>query len=325
MAELIASNALLKAIMLLALFALVAGGTYAVARSLEARQLARRRLLADPDVDEPAVLATSLRAEQSNNAWVKLVNGIEKSGLSLADTRDEALRRKLAAAGFSASYAPRAYTLLRLVLVVGLPILVMILVLLSGSVPSLMKLWFMLLISAAIGLYLPSLFIRARADRREREIINAFPDALDLMLVCVEAGLALESAFDRVGKEMALTHPLLAEQLGTVVLELRAGRSREDALRRMAERTGADEIRAFATLLIQSTNLGTSIAQTLRVYASEMRERRRMRAEEKAHRLPVLLSVPLVACMLPVMIGVLMLPAVIRVIRLLEPALHGGG
>jgi tight adherence protein C len=201
----------------------------------------------------------------------------------------------------------------------------MILVLLSGSVPSLMKLWFMLLISAAIGLYLPSLFIRARADRREREIINAFPDALDLMLVCVEAGLALESAFDRVGKEMALTHPLLAEQLGTVVLELRAGRSREDALRRMAERTGADEIRAFATLLIQSTNLGTSIAQTLRVYASEMRERRRMRAEEKAHRLPVLLSVPLVACMLPVMIGVLMLPAVIRVIRVLVPALHGGG
>jgi tight adherence protein C len=92
----------------------------------------------------------------------------------------------------------------------------------------------------------------------------------------------------------------------------------------MAERTGADEIRAFATLLIQSTNLGTSVAQTLRVYASEMRERRRMRAEEKAHRLPVLLSVPLVACMLPVMIGVLMLPAVIRVIRVLIPALHGG-
>jgi tight adherence protein C len=187
-----------------------------------------------------------------------------------------------------------------------------------------MKLWIMLLISAALGLYVPSLFIRAKADRRERQIINAFPDALDLMLVCVEAGLALESAFDRVGKEMALTHPLLAEQLGTVVLELRAGRSREDALRRMAERTGADEIRAFATLLIQSTNLGTSVAQTLRVYASEMRERRRMRAEEKAHRLPVLLSVPLVACMLPVMIGVLMLPAVIRVIRVLVPALHGG-
>jgi tight adherence protein C len=123
---------------------------------------------------------------------------------------------------------------------------------------------------------------------------------------------------------MSLSHPLLAEQIGIVVLELRAGRSREDALRRMADRSGTDEIRAFATLLIQSTKLGTSVGQTLRVYAGEMRERRRMRAEEKAHRLPVLLSIPLVACMLPVMIGVLMLPAVIRVIRTLIPALHGG-
>jgi len=324
MAELIASNALLKAVILAVLFALVAGATYATAKIMEGRQLARQRLLSGPESDEPAMLATSLRAEQANNAWARLINGIEKSGLSLVDTKDETLRRKLAAAGFTASYAPRAYTLLRLVLVVGLPVFVILLILLSGSVPSLMKLWFMLLISAAIGLYLPSLIIRAKADRREREIINAFPDALDLMLVCVEAGLALESALDRVGREMALTHSLLAEQLGTVVLELRAGRSREDALRRMADRTGADEIRAFATLLIQSTNLGTSIAQTLRVYASEMRERRRMRAEEKAHRLPVLLSIPLVACMLPVMIGVLMLPAVIRVVRVLVPALHGG-
>jgi tight adherence protein C len=315
---------LLKAAILIALFVLVAGATYAMARTVEARQLTRRRLLAEPNVEATSAIATSLRAEQTNNAWVKLVDGIEQAGLSLVDTKDEALRRKLAAAGFTSSHAPRAYTLLRLVLVVGLPVLVVLLVWLSGSVPSLMKLWTMLLISAALGLYVPSLFIRAKADRRERQIINAFPDALDLMLVCVEAGLALESAFDRVGKEMALTHPLLAEQLGTVVLELRAGRSREDALRRMAERTGADEIRAFATLLIQSTNLGTSVAQTLRVYASEMRERRRMRAEEKAHRLPVLLSVPLVACMLPVMIGVLMLPAVIRVIRVLIPALHGG-
>jgi tight adherence protein C len=180
------------------------------------------------------------------------------------------------------------------------------------------------MIYAAVGLYLPTLVVRAKADRREREIINGFPDALDLMLVCVEAGLALESAFDRVGREMSLSHPLLAEQIGIVVLELRAGRSREDALRRMADRSGADEIRAFATLLIQSTKLGTSVGQTLRVYASEMRERRRMRAEEKAHRLPVLLSIPLVACMLPVMIGVLMLPAVIRVVRTLIPALHGG-
>jgi tight adherence protein C len=143
------------------------------------------------------------------------------------------------------------------------------------------------------------------------------------MLVCVEAGLGLESAFSRVGMEITTSHPLLAEQFGAVVLELRAGRSREDALRRMADRAGVDEIRAFSTLLIQSTKLGSSLAQTLRIYAAEMREKRRMRAEEKAHRLPVLISIPLVACMLPVMIGVLMLPAAIRVVRTLVPALGG--
>ena len=187
-----------------------------------------------------------------------------------------------------------------------------------------MKLYFSIIISATLGLYLPNLFIRAKADRRQQELVNGFPDALDLMLVCVEAGLGLEAAFARVGMEISKSHPRLAEQFGAVVLELRAGRSHEDALRRMADRAGADEIRAFATLLIQSTKLGSSISQTLRTYAAEMRERRRMRAEEKAHRLPVLLSIPLVACMLPVMIGVLMLPAAIRVMRAVLPALTGG-
>jgi tight adherence protein C len=124
--------------------------------------------------------------------------------------------------------------------------------------------------------------------------------------------------------EITESHPRIAEQFGAVVLEMRAGRNREDALRRLADRAGSDEIRAFATLLIQSTKLGSSIAQTLRIYASEMREKRRLRAEEKAHRLPVLLSVPLVTCMLPVMIGVLMLPASIRVIRAIVPALKAG-
>jgi len=117
---------------------------------------------------------------------------------------------------------------------------------------------------------------------------------------------------------------LVAQLLSIAVLQLRAGATREAAYRRLADMAGVDEIRSFSTLLIQSDKLGTSIAVTLRVYAAEMRERRRMRAEEKAHRLPVLLSIPLVGCMLPVMIGVLMLPAIIRVIRTLVPAMAGG-
>ena len=264
---------------------------------------------------------TGLRAHDARGAWVKLVTTIENAGVPLVDTKDATLRSRLVAAGYTQEYAPRIYSLVRLIMVIGLPIAAFAFMWASGSSPSLTKLYFVGMIAALLGLYLPSVWIRAKADRRQREIINGFPDALDLMLVCVEAGLGLESAFSRVGMEMTRSHPLLAEQLGSVVLELRAGRSQEDALRRMADRAGADEIRAFATLLIQSHKLGSSIAQTLRTYAGEMRERRRMRAEEKAHRLPVLLSIPLVTCMLPVMIGVLMLPAVIRTIRVILPAM----
>jgi tight adherence protein C len=323
MTALLAEYPLLRLGLLLGLFALVVAGAYFVTAAIGARQMSRRRLVDGTDGGHQ-IVGASLRSQAAESAWLRLVNGIEKTGLSLVDTRDDSLRKKLAAAGYSATYAPRVYTLVRLVLVIGLPLLMLGLFWLSGSSPGIFKIYAAVVISALAGLYLPSVFIAAKADRRQREIINGFPDALDLMLVCVEAGLGLDSAFARVGMEMVTSHPKLAEQFGAVVLELRAGRSHEDALRRMADRAGAEEIRAFATLLIQSSKLGSSIAQTLRVYSAEMRERRRMRAEEKAHRLPVLLSLPLVGCMLPVMIGVLMLPAIIRVIRTMVPAMAGG-
>ena len=323
MTALLAEYPLIRLALLLALFALVVAGAYAATTAMTARQLSRRRLVEGADSGHQ-VVGASLRSQATESSWLKLVNGIEKAGLSLVDTRDDTLRKKLAAAGYSAPYAPRVYTLVRLVLVIGLPLLMFGLIRLTGLSPGIFKVYGIVVISALAGLYFPSVFVAAKADRRQREIINGFPDALDLMLVCVEAGLGMDSAFARVGMEMVTSHPKLAEQFGAVVLELRAGRSHEDALRRMADRAGAEEIRAFATLLIQSSKLGSSIAQTLRVYAAEMRERRGMRAEEKAHRLPVLLSIPLVGCMLPVMIGVLMLPAVIRIIRTMMPVMAGG-
>jgi tight adherence protein C len=323
MSQLFTDYPLLRLGVLLGLFALVAVGVYFVAGAIAARQMSRRRLV-DGDISEHHVVGASLRSQENEGAWLKLVNGIEKAGLSLVDTRDDSVRKKLVAAGYTAPYAPRVYTLIRLLLVVGLPLLIFALLWLTSSTPGILKIYAVVVIAALAGLYIPAVFLAAKADRRQQEIINGFPDALDLMLVCVEAGLGMDSAFARVGMEMTTSHPKLAEQFGAVVLELRAGRSHEDALRRMADRAGAEEIRAFSTLLIQSSKLGSSIAQTLRVYAAEMRERRRMRAEEKAHRLPVLLSVPLVGCMLPVMIGVLMLPAAIRVLRSVVPNLGGG-
>ncbi|HEX7875535.1 MAG TPA: type II secretion system F family protein [Sphingobium sp.] len=310
----------LRPVLLVLLFVAIVAIVYGVSEMVARNAKVRSRL----DIVSEAGGAVqgggqSLRNERNDGEWKKVVDRIERLGISLVDTKSDSLRRRLIAAGYASVDAPKFFTLIRLVLTLALPAAIVILSLSKPEPPSPVKLYFMATAVAVMGLYLPNLFISAKAARRQEAIIHGFPDALDLMLVCVEAGLGLEAAMDRVGRELALSHPLVSTTLGKVVLELRAGRSRQDALRRMADDVDVDEIRSFATLLIQSDQLGSSVGQTLRIYAAEMREKRRMRAEEKAHRLPVLLSVPLVACMLPVMIGVLMLPAVVRVVRDILP------
>ena len=263
--------------------------------------------------------------ERKDSGWAKLAERIEGAGLALTDTKGDKLRERLVAAGYTSPAAPKIFTLARLVLVLVLPA-VYLAIMSAGTAPlTFMKLYVYGSLLAIAGLYLPNLYISAKADRRREAVTNGFPDCLDLVLVCVEAGLGLEAAMDRVGREMVNSHPLVAALLSTATLQLRAGARREEALRKMGESSGVDEVRSFATLLIQSDKLGTSIADTLRVYAAERREKRRLRAEEKAHRLPVLISIPLVVCMLPTMIGVLMMPGAIRVVRQLVPALAGGG
>jgi tight adherence protein C len=296
-----------------------------ISNFISSRVAVRGRLeeLRTPNTLRNPANAASLRGDTLHKGWGSLAAAIEKAGISLVDTRGESLRAKLIAAGYSSPVAPKIFTLLRLTLLAALPSIYVALSLLGGQEITTIKFYLIGVGLAVFGLYLPNLWISAKADRRQQEIVNGFPDCLDLMLVCVEAGLGMEAAFDRVGREMLHSHPLVAQLLSIVTLELRAGSSREEALRNMADRSQVMEIRSFATLLIQSDKLGSSVGETLRVYAAEMREKRRMRAEEKAHRLPVLLSVPLVACMLPVMIGVLMLPAVVRVIREILPAMAG--
>jgi tight adherence protein C len=310
--------------MLVLIFLIVVLCVMFVSNMLANRALVRGRLNEVRGNGQQTVAGASLRRDNLAQGWQRLADRVEKAGISLVDTRGEGLRTKMIAAGYTAPVAPKIFTLIRLVLLFALPTIYVTLAYAGDSRPSPVQLYLIGTGLAVAGLYLPNLLISAKADRRRTEIINGFPDCLDLMLVCVEAGLGIEAAFDRVGREMLDSHPLVAQLLSMVTLELRAGATREEALRNMADRAQVDEIRSFATLLIQSDKLGSSVGETLRVYANEMRERRRMRAEEKAHRLPVLLSIPLVACMLPVMIGVLMLPAVIRVIREVVPNMGGG-
>jgi len=323
MIELAASNNLVRAIVLLILFGAVMLAAFSL-MSLTARRASLRRELRDIAGGPSPLFETGpgLRAA-NDSAWARLARKIEEAGFNLSDTKEDRVRSTLAAAGYSSPLAPRIFTLVRLVLVFLLPAIYVPLVYLGNEPPSYFRVYVMGSLLALLGLYLPNLWVQARADRRRQAIINGFPDCLDLMLVCVEAGLGIEAAMDRVGREMVRSHLLVAELLSLTTLQLRAGASRQDAFRRLADAAGVDEIRSFTTLLVQSDKLGTSIAATLRVYANEMRERRRMRAEERAHRLPVLISIPLVVFMLPTMIGVLMLPAAIRVVREVVPFLNG--
>ncbi|ABD25965.1 type II secretion system protein [Novosphingobium aromaticivorans DSM 12444] len=321
--DFILQNALLRSLILALFFAATVIAAFS-AISYFTRRAQVRAHLRTVSVDSGASngAETSLAQSRSGPFW-SIVNVIERTGLSLADSNPDALRTKLIAAGFEATEAPTIYTLSRLILVFLLPACAISYLMLTGSELTIFKLYMVGSVSGLLGLIAPAWFVRIKADRRMEAITNGFPNCLDLILVCVEAGLGMEAAFDRVSREIARAEPQVAHLLVRTNLHLRAGATREEALHRMATLAGVDEIRSFATLLIQSEKLGTSIGTTLRVFASEMREKRRMRAEEKAHRLPVLISLPLVTCMLPTMIGVLMIPAAIRVVRKLLPVMLG--
>ncbi len=322
MLEFATSNWVLRALILLLIFGAVAAVVLFVS-SAASRRMRVSRELATLSGDGVGPTQESLTRKRSEGAWASMVKRIESAGLNLGDTAESEITKQLKAAGYMSQSAPRVYTLVRLMMLFALPGLFLLFSWFRPEPPSVLQLYIGSAILMVMGLYLPNLFVRAKADRRREEIINGFPDSLDLMLVCVEAGLGLEAALDRVGREMANSHPRIAELLTQTTLLMRAGATREDSLRKLGGTSGVDEIKSFATLLIQSDKLGTSLAATLRVYSSEMREARRLRAEEKAHRLPVLLSIPLVVFMLPTMIGVIIGPAVVMSIREVVPSMMG--
>jgi tight adherence protein C len=174
---------------------------------------------------------------------------------------------------------------------------------------------------AAVGYYLPDFMLRRKIASRQREILDNFPDAVDLLTVCVEAGLGLDAALSRVTEELRTKCPVLAEELHLVNLELRAGGTRQQALRNFALRTGLEELNTFVAMLVQAERFGTSIADSLRVYSAELRAKRRARAEEAAAKVAVKLLFPLMFCLFPALMLVIMGPGIINIYRNLMPAM----
>lgn len=172
-------------------------------------------------------------------------------------------------------------------------------------------------ILAIAGFYIPTLFIAIKQQQRHDDVLASLPDALDLMVVCVEAGLGVAAALQRVAVEMHLSSPQLSDELALVNQQMQTGVSRTDALRNLAERTGVDDIFSLVAMLIQTDRLGTSVAQSLRAHAESMRTRRRQRAEQLARKASIKLAFPLVFLILPALLVVILGPAGIQLVRAL--------
>jgi tight adherence protein C len=286
----------------------VGGAGFIVIREASQRAQRRSRLSTGP--------SAGAAADPAANLLAGAIAGVRQVGDRIAiqdPARISALRSKLMQAGFFSREAVTFYLGARVV-AMGLA---------TGA--TLLTLPFATAHSGGFGATLagglfallallgPEQILKSRIADREREYREGFPDLLDLLVASVEAGLSMDAAVGRITGELTRRYPRLAEHLRLLTLELRAGRSRREVWSRLGDRLGIDEAQSFATMLRQSEEMGTSLGDTLRVFADEMRTKRMMRAEEKALALPAKLTVPLILFIFPCLLGVLILPAAFRV------------
>jgi tight adherence protein C len=260
----------------------------------------------------PEILRRRRRQEQAE----RLAGIIESLGQRAEQGRDVgALRLRLIQAGYPSARAVPLDLGTRIALPLTMGLVGVVAFSASGMsllMSGLVMVWFMV-----FGYIAPAVHVGMRRGKRMKEMQKALPDALDMLVVCVEAGLGLNQAIVRVSHEVERISPVLSEQLELVNLEIRAGTAREDALRNLGERTGLDDIRSLTAMLIQTDRFGTSIAQALRVQADTLRTKRRQRAEEAAAKTTIKLVFPLVLFIFPAMFVVILGPAVIQIIQAL--------
>jgi len=268
------------------------------------------------DATEDAGLGQSIKREV-----LELLNSLGKTNQPADQQEVLNLRQARITAGYRSAHAP--------VIVLGAKILCALWVLLSFALiphkwlgfPSTTNLIMYHVLAAGAGYYAPALWLRSTIDRRQQTIMRALPDALDLMVICVEAGLGLDQAIKRVADEIKLAHKELSEEFHLLGLELRAGVARTDALKNLSRRIDLDEIKSLIALLVQTDRFGTSIGQALRVHSDGMKVSRQMKAEERAAKIPVKLLLPLILFIFPSVFIAILGPGAIRIIRTLVPTL----
>ena len=233
-----------------------------------------------------------------------------------------AVRLKLMQAGYRTKNAVRTYYFAQFALGLGLLVLGMIYAFISSATgePTTQSLILATLLPACAGYMLPKYWVQRRLQTRQEEIINGFPDSLDMMLVCVEAGQSLDQSIVRVASEIRAGYPALADEFDIVAQEMKAGKDKNSVLEDMSERAGVQDVTSFVTVLKQSNAFGTSIAEALRVYASEMRDKRVMRAEEKANTLPTKMTLATMMLTVPPLLIILIGPSVYGIYEMMNNA-----
>jgi tight adherence protein C len=299
---------------------LVSFGLYTYLNSREASKVWSRRVegraeaLDVPPLD--AGLGQSLKRQFSD-----LLQTLGKANQPTDQAEVLSLRQVLITAGYRSAHAPVCF--------LGTKMFCAMVALLSFALaprewlgfPSTTSLTMFYVLAAGAGYYAPPLWLRHTIDQRKETIMRALPDALDLMVVCVEAGLGLDQAINRVADEIKLSHKELSEELHLLGLELRAGIARTEALRNLSRRIDLEEMKSLIALLIQTDRFGTSIGQALRVHSEGMKVSRQMRAEERAAKIPVKLLLPLILFIFPNVFIAILGPGAIRIIRTLLPTL----
>jgi tight adherence protein C len=305
-------------IFLLITFVAVFAGAFMLMRVLAPTPVQQRmQLLAGgPGADAP-----------SSEAWIeriaKISGPLAKLSIPKEGWEKSALHTRFMNAGLRGAHWPAIYFGAKTLLALVFPFLIWAMMTVAHVELSLNTKFIVYLGAASLGMYLPNLILSWIVEGRQLQIFESFPDALDLMTICIEAGLAIDAAIVRISKEMQDKAPVLSEELHLVSLELRAGNSKEKALRNLALRTGVEDVDTLVAMLIQAERFGTSIADSLRVHADGLRTRRRQRAEEAAAKIALKLLMPLIFCIFPAFMVVIVGPAVIQVTRTLLPALSG--
>jgi tight adherence protein C len=290
----------------LIVFASVAGLVYVVGLYVNSQAAVERRLGISRSTPESAILS-----ENPPSYFIgSLTNKIDEKQFGIEGALRTKLRRNLIRAGYFSDRAIRNYIFMRLALVLIIPTLIFIIdnIIGVGQYQTLASVG----VSALVAIGAVDAYIARRSRILQQEYRIVFPDLIDMLVVCVDAGLSLDGAFGRIRPEVSKQNRALGMNLTLLSAETRAGRSLPDALNMFADRLNLDEARAFVIMIRQSLELGTDVGEALRVFSDEMRQKRLLRAEETANKLPVKMVLPLGLCIFPVILMVVMVPVIIK-------------